>query len=224
MTKTVHCIRHGQSTFNAHWEQGGGVDPLHFDAVLSDLGQQQVKAAAAAVRAVPYELVVTSPLTRAIQTTLGLFADHPAAPKIQVECLHRERLDSSCDVGRSPALLRSEFPALTFDHLEEVWWHRDGDPDERGIVVEPDAGADRPRAVFPQLAFGAPGARHRGGGPRHFLLSFDRAAAAELRNCGAGPLIGDGGSSPACPKRGCARAGSPCACQNPMLVHPRLTG
>ena len=139
MTKTVHCIRHGQSTFNAHWEQGGGVDPLHFDAVLSDLGQQQVKAAAAAVRDVPYELVVTSPLTRAIQTTLGLFADHPAAPKIQVECLHRERLDSSCDVGRSPALLRSEFPALTFDHLEEVWWHRDGEPDERGIVVEPDA-------------------------------------------------------------------------------------
>ena len=42
MTKTVHCIRHGQSTFNAHWEQAGGVDPLHFDAVLSDLGQQQV--------------------------------------------------------------------------------------------------------------------------------------------------------------------------------------
>ena len=87
---------------------GRRVDPLHFDAVLSDLGQQQVKAAAAAVRAVPYELVITSPLTRAIQTTLGLFADHPAAPD-QVECLHRERLDSSCDVGRSPGLMRANF-------------------------------------------------------------------------------------------------------------------
>jgi broad specificity phosphatase PhoE len=139
MSKTVHCIRHGQSTFNAHWEQAGGIDPLLFDAVLSDLGQQQVRAAAAAVRDVPYELVVTSPLTRAIQTTLGLFADHPAAPKIQVECLHRERLDNSCDVGRSPALLRGEYPGLAFDHLDDVWWHRDGDPDERGIVIEPDA-------------------------------------------------------------------------------------
>jgi broad specificity phosphatase PhoE len=139
MTKTVHCIRHGQSTFNAHWEHAGGIDPLHFDAVLSDLGRQQVAAAARAVRAVPYELVVTSPLTRAIQTTLGLFQDHPSTPKIQVECLHRERVENSCDVGRSPALLRGEFPALAFDHLDEVWWHRDGDPDHRGIVVEPDA-------------------------------------------------------------------------------------
>ena len=32
----------------------------------------------------------------------------------------------------------ANFPALAFDHLEEVWWHRDGEPDERGIVVEPD--------------------------------------------------------------------------------------
>ena len=185
---------------------------------------QQVKAAAAAVRAVPYELVVTSPLTGRSRRPSG------CSPTTRP----RRRSRSSASTASSwtvvvtsaarLALLRSEFPALTFDHLEEVWWHRDGEPDERGIVVEPDEVLDRPRSVFPQLAFGAPGARHRGGGPRHFLLSFDRAAAAELRNCGAGPLIGDGSSSPACPKRGCARAGSPCACQNPMLVHPRLTG
>ena len=111
MPKTVHCIRHGQSTFNAHWEEGGS-DPLHFDAPLSDLGQQQVAAAAVALRDVPYELVVTSPLTRAIQTTLGLFADHPSAPEIRVECLHRERLENSCDVGRSPVLLGATIPGL----------------------------------------------------------------------------------------------------------------
>lgn len=139
MIKTIHCIRHGQSTFNAHWEQAGKTDPLHFDAVLSDLGHEQVAARAATVRDVPYELIVTSPLTRAIQTTLGLFREHPSASRIRVECLHRERLENSCDVGRSPTLLRGAFPDLAFDHLEEIWWHRDGEPDERGIVVEPDA-------------------------------------------------------------------------------------
>jgi broad specificity phosphatase PhoE len=139
MTKTVHCIRHGQSTFNAYWETGDGIDPLHFDAVLSDLGRRQVAEAAIQVREFAYELIVTSPLTRAVQTTLGLFEGHPSAPRIRVESLHREHLGNSCDVGRSPALLRDDFPGLAFEHLDEVWWHRDGDPDERGIVVEPDA-------------------------------------------------------------------------------------
>lgn len=139
MTKIVHCIRHGQSTFNAYWEKAVGTDPLHFDASLSDLGHQQVAAAAPTLRDVDYDLIVTSPLTRAIQTTLGLFKDHPAESRIRVECLHREHLANSCDVGRSPAALREIFPALAFEHLEEIWWHRDGAPDERGIVVEPEA-------------------------------------------------------------------------------------
>jgi glucosyl-3-phosphoglycerate phosphatase len=137
MAKIVHCIRHGQSTFNAHYEISE-TDPLHFDAPLSEMGHWQVAEAAAKVRDFPYELIVTSPLTRALQTTLGLFKNHPSALRIQVECLHREHLANSCDVGRSPALLFKEFSGLAFDHLDEVWWHKAGAPDERGIVVEPE--------------------------------------------------------------------------------------
>jgi broad specificity phosphatase PhoE len=137
MTKRVHCIRHGQSTFNAAFELQR-IDPLHWDAPLTEMGHEQVAVAAAEVRDIPYELIVTSPLTRAIQTTLGLFANHPSADRIRVESLHCEHLASSCDVGRAPDALRREFPGLAFDHLEEVWWHRDGEPDERGIVFEPD--------------------------------------------------------------------------------------
>jgi glucosyl-3-phosphoglycerate phosphatase len=137
MAKIVHCIRHGQSTFNAHYEISK-TDPLHFDAPLSEIGHGQVAAAAATVRDFSYELIVTSPLTRALQTTLGLFKDHPSASRIQVECLHREHLANSCDVGRSPALLLEEFSGLAFDHLDEVWWHKAGDPDDRGIAVEPE--------------------------------------------------------------------------------------
>ncbi|MBF9232866.1 histidine phosphatase family protein [Microvirga alba] len=136
MPKIVHCIRHGQSTFNAQYALTG-TDPLHFDATLSDLGHQQVAETAPKVRDTAYELIVTSPLTRAIQTTLGIFKNHPSASQIRVEGLHRERLENSCDVGRAPAMLIRDFPGLAFDHLEDVWWHKDGEPDERGFVVEP---------------------------------------------------------------------------------------
>jgi broad specificity phosphatase PhoE len=146
MRKTVHCIRHGQSTFNAAYELTQS-DPLHFDAPLTELGRRQAAEAAAAVRDVPYELILTTPLTRALQTTVEIFREHPSADRIRVECLHREHLASSCDVGRAPAELIRDFPHLSFDHLEDVWWHRAGEPDARGIVLEPhDVLEERVRA------------------------------------------------------------------------------
>jgi broad specificity phosphatase PhoE len=54
-----------------------------------------------------------------------------------VECLHREHLESSCDVGRAITHLSAEFPHLSFDHLDEVWWHNEGEVNERGFVYEP---------------------------------------------------------------------------------------
>ena len=86
---------------------------------------------------VAIDLVITTPLTRALQTAAGLFADHPSSPSILVESLHRERVENSCDVGRSPALLSKAFPSLAFDHLPEVWWHHHDSPDERGVCIEP---------------------------------------------------------------------------------------
>ena len=135
-SKTVLCIRHGESTFNA-MAAGSAVDPLHYDAPLSDLGRQQVERAREMLRGKAIQLVITTPLTRAVQTAAGLFADHPSSPRILVESLHRERVENSCDVGRSPALLAQEFPSFALDHLPEVWWHHHDSPDERGVCVEP---------------------------------------------------------------------------------------
>ena len=135
-SKTILCIRHGESTFNA-MASGSGIDPLHYDAPLSDVGQQQVRSARQMLRAMAIDLVITTPLTRALQTTAGLFADHPSSPPILVESLHRERVENSCDVGRSPALLSKAFPSFAFDHLPEVWWHNHDSPDERGVCIEP---------------------------------------------------------------------------------------
>jgi broad specificity phosphatase PhoE len=134
--KAVFCIRHGESTFNVAFRETG-IDPLHLDARLTEEGLRQVEAAREKLHPIPFELVVTSPFTRALQTTAGIFADHPSEPRIVVEALHREHGGSSCDIGRPPSLLSAEFPAYALDHLPEIWWHEDGRPDENGICYEP---------------------------------------------------------------------------------------
>lgn len=53
--------------------------------------------------------------------------------------LLRERVENTCDIGRAPAALASQFPSLDFSHLPDVWWHCDGDADHRGVCTEPIA-------------------------------------------------------------------------------------
>ena len=134
--KAVYCIRHGESTFNAAY-RATGVDPLHPDAPLTEEGHRQVLEARERLRDIAFDLVVTSPLTRALQTTTGLFSDHPAQPAVLVEALHREHGGSSCDIGRAPALLTAEFPHFALDHLPDIWWHQEGEPDPNGLCYEP---------------------------------------------------------------------------------------
>ena len=143
----IVCIRHGESTFNAAHRETGR-DPGHIDALLTERGLAQVAAARHPLQRVPFDLVVTSPLTRAIQTTVGLFADHPANPEILVEVLHRECQESSCDVGRAASLIAAEFPEMRVDHLPETWWYADGEPNERGFHIEPRVIFDERVAAF----------------------------------------------------------------------------
>jgi glucosyl-3-phosphoglycerate phosphatase len=134
MPAQIFLIRHGQSTFNAVFE-ATGIDPMHYDARLSPLGWQQVEAARRALSELPApDLVIASPLTRAIETSLGLFG-HAGVP-IEITCRHREQVGASCDIGRPPATLAAEFPSLSFAHLSDPWWHdQDHGPD--GLPVEP---------------------------------------------------------------------------------------
>lgn len=124
--KTIHFIRHAQSLHNARVlevpdEDIARRDPSLRDAPLTELGHSQARALTAEVTQLQdVEIVITSPLTRAIQTMLTAFADHPA--RRIVEHRHREHQDSFCDIGRAPDQLAAEFPMLRFDHLENPWW------------------------------------------------------------------------------------------------------
>ena len=176
MPKDIYLIRHGQSTFNAHCESCGG-DPMLFDARLSDLGVAQVADARQAAAGIGADLIVVSPLTRALQTASGIFGDR-RIPTI-VSSLHRERLESSCDVGRAPALLAPEFPMFDFDHLADIWWH-DGEKDDRGIAVEPDHSFSRRVGEFSRWIAARPEATLAVVGHGTFFHSL---AGRYLQNC-----------------------------------------
>jgi len=120
--KSILLIRHGQSTFNAHYE-ATGEDPGHIDARLTERGQQQAQETRILLQDEAVDLVITSPLTRAIQTGQTIFG-HRDLP-FHITCRHRERLESSCDVGRAPNDLKTDFPHLEFEHLDETWWHHE---------------------------------------------------------------------------------------------------
>ncbi len=140
MTKTVHFLRHAQSAFNEVYTEGDP-DPMLFDARLSDLGHEQVTEARATFKDLRFDIIIVSPLTRALQTATGIFGGHDV--KMEVEALHREYLESSCDVGRHPRALSEDFPALEFDHLDEAWWYGESEDHNRVespvIVQEPMA-------------------------------------------------------------------------------------
>ena len=128
----VYLIRHGQSEFNAAFNENR-IDPMIFDAPLTDMGRMQAEAAKELVIDLGIKQVITSPLTRAIQTALCIFDD--IAP-IRVVDKHRELLLHSCDVGRPPSDLQRDFPMLSFDHLPHRWWHHDPE-NENEIMLEP---------------------------------------------------------------------------------------
>ena len=139
--KRVHFIRHAQSEHNARFELADDElavrhDPRLRDAPLTALGRAQADVLHdEVIGRREIELVVVSPLTRAVQTTLAAFAGHPA-PRL-VHDLPREHLQSFCDIGRAPAALSREFPALAFDHLADPWWHV-GENVEGPFAPEPD--------------------------------------------------------------------------------------
>jgi broad specificity phosphatase PhoE len=130
---TVHFIRHGQSEFNRVWDSTG-IDPRIRDAPLSPLGHAQVDVARAAALELQPDVVITSPLARAVQTTLGLFGG--TGVPIEVSALHTERVTNTDDIGSWPHQLAEWFPSLEFAHLPMVWWH-DGPVDEIGVPIEP---------------------------------------------------------------------------------------
>ena len=147
-TKKVFLMRHAQSTYNSAIRSPAtflnpmfyfnGLDPgdKFLDARVSPKGQQQITATRKKLTALnksyifeKCELVVTSPLSRAMQTALGVTHDYRNLQVIAHPAI-REVANASCDVGRSAHDLRAEFPSVDFELVPEdqEWWRSPNGP------------------------------------------------------------------------------------------------
>ncbi|MEM7462308.1 MAG: histidine phosphatase family protein [Pseudomonadota bacterium] len=143
---TIYLIRHAQSQFNAVYDPDQP-DPMIFDAPLSELGHIQGTETRHRISEIEIHRVIVSPLTRTLQTALLLFGP---TRNFEINAVVREQLLNSCDVGRSPPQLATDYPLFDFDHLDDVWWHNDT-PDHRGFSVEPDQVLQERAAEFKEF-------------------------------------------------------------------------
>mmetsp|Transcript_24616 Transcript_24616/g.59881 ORF Transcript_24616/g.59881 Transcript_24616/m.59881 type:complete len:267 (-) Transcript_24616:259-1059(-) len=133
-SKVVHFVRHGQGYHNL-WAEQSGVRcnciagefaacpynrPDLVDAALTDMGISQATKLSEADLDPHYpELVVVSPLRRAMQTATYAFPPSPSVPFVALEDLREHIGVHVCDKRFSVTEHKENFPHVSFDELED---------------------------------------------------------------------------------------------------------
>jgi len=166
-------VRHGQGEHNVN------KDYSLRDPELTARGRSQAESLRGHVDLACAELLVVSPLTRAIQTAQVVWGERPPLPVV-VTPLHSERVDEPCDVGRPKAELEAQFPFLrewggwtelpehwTLSKPEDRFWRRERVPAFLAWL------RDRPERCIAVVGHG------------EFFHGLTEAlgAAANMRNC-----------------------------------------
>ncbi|CAK90511.1 unnamed protein product (macronuclear) [Paramecium tetraurelia] len=89
-------------------------DESLIDCGLTQYGIQQCLESATKMSSFKVDIVLVSPLRRAIQTAHYLFRDHPNKPKFIVVPFLREMLSSSCDIGGNLTTTMNEYSQFDF--------------------------------------------------------------------------------------------------------------
>ena len=144
MNKSIYLIRHGQSEANVALDLDN--PNFYYDAELTSLGKKQAQNAQKKLENIDFDLMLCSPLTRALQTFSLIF------PNLVQDALIlpfvREHSLCSSEVGRQPAILKKEFPNFNFNNLKNFWWNNDISIDEKKIIVESMEDLDRRVLIF----------------------------------------------------------------------------
>ncbi|CAM9465379.1 unnamed protein product [Ectocarpus fasciculatus] len=152
--KTVHFLRHAEGTHNeAALKEGRAAFSKieHLDARLTDLGKEQCATLKAANHGIEKEaeLVVVSPLTRAIQTAMLAIDQVEGVPWVALECVRERAGVQPCDRRRCVSELKMEYPNISFDAItddDDAYFDAQGD--ERETY---DSVAHRGRELFSWL-------------------------------------------------------------------------
>lgn len=123
-TKTVHFIRHGQGFHNslADFCLAYGIQdtnpytaPENFDPPLTEIGRQQARALQPYARTTNPELVVVSPMARALKTS-NIAYEHliGTVPFIAHEGCKEKSHGNACDYRRPTAEAATDFPNVDF--------------------------------------------------------------------------------------------------------------
>ncbi|EGY18647.1 phosphoglycerate mutase family protein [Verticillium dahliae VdLs.17] len=126
MSSIIYLIRHAESEHNI------SKDFTQRDPPLTATGLAQ---ASALIETFPdtasIAVVLTSPLTRTLQTTTTAFPqvfskDAGAGAQLIIDPDLQERSDLSCDTGSRRVTLDKAFPGLDFGGLEDEWFVKEG--------------------------------------------------------------------------------------------------
>ena len=123
--KTIHFLRHAQGEHNI----AGEADPIGgyfrddlLDAVLSPFGVAQCLAfAESSILHKELDMVIVSPMRRTLQTAMQCFPEVvDSIPFIAVEEVREQTGLHPCDCRLSIDELRTNFPKVCFDQIENV--------------------------------------------------------------------------------------------------------
>ncbi len=108
----ISTLRHGLTELNRDKRVGG-----HTDVPLLEVGRQQAKAARAEFAGTPYDLVISSPLQRAIETATIVTALQPGELVIEPLCI--ERFFGQME-GLTRPQVEQRFPQVVYLQIDQI--------------------------------------------------------------------------------------------------------
>ena len=131
MSQILHLIRHGHSLHNELFHKIGVQAfriPLTIDSPLTNEGHlQSIELGQSWLKKKEIELVVVSPLTRALETCMNIFGD-TNIPIESHEFLREYPIgEDTCNKRSSLSLLKNKYPKVHFNLLvdQDTLWRED---------------------------------------------------------------------------------------------------
>ena len=121
MSQSLYLIRHGKALHNELYDIIGVHAfraPEVIDSPLTSEGHQQALTLSQTIHDKNIELVLVSPLTRALQTAHGIFKNTDI-PIRSLECLREYPIgEDTCNQRSDISLLKVRFPKIDFSKIE----------------------------------------------------------------------------------------------------------